>query len=118
MCVVVFPLRSAVKIVAESVNCLRVRCSDSPGKLVRSIVTEQHTMACIFDPTNPRISAYEIHEWIHDHVQVSEQSLTMIQIDGIKRHVFMKFVNDIYIQNIVQSTNGSAEYRHVTGKYQ
>jgi len=39
----------------------------------------------------------------------------MIQTDGIKRHVFQKFVDDIYIQNILQSTNGSAEYRHVTG---
>jgi len=64
----------------------------------------QHTMVRIFDPTSPRISAYEIHEWIHDQLQVSEQSLTMIQIDGIKRHL-----DDIYIQNILQSTNGSAE---------
>jgi len=40
----------------------------------------------------------------------------MIQIDGIKRHVFMKFVNDTYMQNILQSMNGSAEYRHVTGE--
>jgi len=40
----------------------------------------------------------------------------MIQIDGTKRHVFLKFVYDICIQNILQSTNGSAEYRHVTGE--
>ena len=73
-------------------------------------------MVCIFDPTSPRISAYEIHEWIHEQIQISEQSLTMIQIDGIKRCVFMNFVNDTYIQNILQSTNGSVEYRHVTGE--
>jgi len=38
----------------------------------------------------------------------------MIQIDGMKRHVFMNFVNDTYTQNILQSTNGSVEYRHTT----
>ena len=59
---------------------------------------------------------YEMHECIHDQLQLSEQSLTAIQIHGTERHVFLKFVDDIYIQNILQCTNGSAEYRHVTGE--
>jgi hypothetical protein len=73
-------------------------------------------MVCIFDPISPRISAYEIHEWIHEQLQVSEQSLTVIQIEGIKRLVFMKSVNDTYIQNILQSTNVSVEYRYTAGE--
>jgi len=39
----------------------------------------------------------------------------MIQIYGIKRHLFLNFIDNVFIQNILQSTNGSAEYRHVTG---
>jgi len=40
----------------------------------------------------------------------------MIQIDGMKRHVFMKLVNDTYIQNILLCMNGSVEYSHTTGE--
>jgi hypothetical protein len=43
----------------------------------------KQTLVYIFDPTSPRISAYEIHEWIFDQIKVTEQSLAMIQTDGI-----------------------------------
>jgi hypothetical protein len=44
-------------------------------------------LLCIFNPISPRISAYDIHEWIFDQFKVTEQSLAMLQIDGTKRHV-------------------------------
>jgi hypothetical protein len=115
--VIVLTLRSAVKLEVESVKCLcsvvgeLTRCKE----IARTTIEEQrNTLVCIFDPTSPCISAYEIHEWIHDQLQVLHHSLTMIQIDGTKRHVFLNFVDDTFIHNVLQTTNGRVEYKHVT----
>jgi hypothetical protein len=40
----------------------------------------------------------------------------MIQIYGTKRHVYLKFMDDIFVQNLLQTTKGNAEYKHVTGE--
>jgi hypothetical protein len=71
---------------------------------------------CNFDPTSPRISAFEIHEWIHDQLRVPEKSMTMIQIDGPKRQVYIKLVEIAYVQALLQSTNGQSKYKHVDGE--
>jgi len=52
------------------------------------------TLVCIFHPRSPRISAYNIHEWIHDSLRLVEEDIQMIQVDGSRRRVFIKFYNE------------------------
>ena len=52
-----------------------------------------NTLVCSFDPTSPRITAWDIHEWIHDALQIPEQDVLMVQIDGVRRQVFIKLMS-------------------------
>jgi hypothetical protein len=76
----------------------------------------RNTLVCCFDPASPRISAYEIHEWTDTHLQVTELSVLMIQIDGTRRQVFVKFTEPNFVHEILKRTNGQTEYKHTTGK--
>ena len=40
----------------------------------------------------------------------------MIQIDGIKRHVYIKLADAVSIQALLQDTAGHAEYKYPTGE--
>ena len=62
----------------------------------------------------PRISAFDIHGWIHDQLYVPK--VTMILIDGLLRQVYIKFKEIADVQEILQSTNGQSEYKHANGK--
>jgi len=77
----------------------------------------QNTLMCSFDPKSPRVSAFEIHEWIHDQLRIPEHGVPVLQIDGPGRQVFikMKQCNELY--KIIQETNGQKEYKHSKVKY-
>ena len=80
------------------------------------MAVRQNTIVCTFDPTSPRITAFEIHEWIHDTLKIPEQKVRMIQIDGTKRQVYIKLMEREYSTNIIRETGGQVMYKHGTGE--
>jgi hypothetical protein len=75
-----------------------------------------NTAVCSFEPSSPRITAYEIHEWIHAALRIQENKVSMIQIDGIKRQVFIKFVDTESVHALLRDTSGRAEYKYPNGE--
>ena len=76
----------------------------------------QNTIICIFDPVSPRISAYQIHEWIYEQLHLPEQDVRMVQIDGPRRRVYLKFTDNERVHTVLRATNGKSEFRHDNGK--
>jgi len=66
----------------------------------------RNTIVCIFDQHSPKITAFRIDEWIHDSLQLEEDEVSMIQIDGPRRRVYIKFVNEMRMQRVLSKTNG------------
>ena len=76
---------------------------------LRTLMAErQNTVVCSFDPSSPRITAYDIHEWFHADLRIQENTVSMVQIDGIKRQVFIKFVDS--------ESAGRVEYKYPNGE--
>ena len=73
-------------------------------------------MVCTFDPASPRLTAYDIHEWPHAELRIQESQVCMIQIDGIKRQVFIKIVDKDSMHAVLRDTCGRAKYRFPTGE--
>jgi hypothetical protein len=80
-------------------------------------MSERHnTIVCVFDPKSPRITAHNIHEWIFETLRLEKDDIRMIQIDGPKRHVYIKFQSTDKLQQIISKTNGQQEYKHESGE--
>ena len=80
-------------------------------------MAERHnTIVCSFEPSSPRITVYDIHEWIHATLRIQEHEFCMIQIDGIKRQVFIKLVDKESVHVLISEKGESAEYKYPTGE--
>jgi hypothetical protein len=56
--------------------------------------------------TIPRISAYQIHEWIYETLRLEEHDVRMVEIDGPKRQVYIKFTDNTKMHTIYTNMTG------------
>jgi hypothetical protein len=75
-----------------------------------------NTLVCTFDPASPRITAYDIHEWIYATLRLPDSDVNMIQVDGIKRQVFIKMTNIDKVQAVINVTGGKIDYTYPSGQ--
>jgi hypothetical protein len=76
----------------------------------------RNTLACCFDQNSPRMTAFDIHEWIHSQLKVTEHSVLTIQIDGTRRQVYIKFKDFHFVQDILDAIKGETVYKLATGE--
>jgi hypothetical protein len=76
----------------------------------------KNTSVCIFDSRNPRVSAYNIHEWIYVQLRLLEEQICLIQIDGPRRRVYIKFISEEQMRVTLHATGGQQEYKHENGE--
>jgi hypothetical protein len=62
------------------------------------------------------VTAYDVHEWINDTLQVSEESLILILIDNEQKTVYIKLVEQQHVDAIVTRTGGVVEFKHLSGE--
>jgi hypothetical protein len=62
------------------------------------------------------LTAYEIRELIHDRLNVEESKITRIQIEGPKRHLYIKFEAVQKVMDIMNDINECATYEHPGGQ--
>jgi hypothetical protein len=74
---------------------------------------ERHnTVVCSFVLSRSSITAYDIHEWIFAVLRIPEHKVQIIQIDGNKRHVSIKFADTESLFALLRDTAGQAEYNY------
>ena len=84
--------------VAERVNASEInrQLSSKAFRWRSEMATRQNMIICMFDPAGPQISAFYIHEWLHESLHI-QQKVNMIQIDSIKGQVYIKLTDREYV---------------------
>jgi hypothetical protein len=76
----------------------------------------QNKIVCSFDQRGPRLSAFEIHEWIGETMALNEDEILLVQVDGTKRQAFIKFREYTKMNDICNPFRVEQLYVTVMGK--
>jgi hypothetical protein len=77
---------------------------------------QQNTILCLFHTSSPRTSAHQIHEWNYESLKLPEAEVRMIQIDGPRRRVYIKFHTSDRTYATLQATHGGVEFPQDNGE--
>jgi len=55
---------------------------------------------------------FHIHEWIYENLHLQEERIWIIQVDGAKRYVYIKFDDEECMNKFLQDSEGRLEYKH------
>ena len=75
--------------------------------LIYNMCERKDTVVYTFDKESPTISTFDIHEWIYNHLILDENEVKIIQIDGPKRQVCVKFVLAHKLKALLDRTQGT-----------
>jgi hypothetical protein len=76
----------------------------------------QNTVVCSFDASSPRIKAFDIHEWIFAELRIPEHQILTIQVDVLKKQVFIKLRDKESVEEFLNKTGGQVGYKYPTGE--
>jgi ribosomal protein S24E len=76
----------------------------------------RNTVVCVFDHNAPKLSAYEVHEWIFDVLRLPEEQVLVIQIDRQQSKVYIKLTDHQVVVKLLQDMSGQFECKHSNGE--
>jgi hypothetical protein len=63
---------------------------------------------------SPKVTAYNFHEWVFSTLLIPENDLSVLQIDGPRRKVCLKFATAYKMNEHLSQLQGEHEYKHDT----
>ena len=63
---------------------------------------ERHNkIVCTFEQTSPRITAFDIHDCIHDVLRIIEHTLNMIETGSTERQIYKYLIDKARLQALL-----------------